>query len=361
MTKKIKVVVIDDSAFMRKSISLMLESTNEIEVVATACDGIEGVEKVKTTQPDIVTMDIEMPRMDGLTALKIIMKECPTPVLMVSSLTTEGAFETIKALEYGAVDFIAKELAYLDVNINGIKDELIAKVKSIAGQNSLIAKLQRIQKLNFNKNTHTFTTKQEYALKQLPQIGYRAVALGISTGGPMSLQKVIPKLSKKLSIPVFVVQHMPPKFTKSLAERLNELSDVEVKEAEDNEIIGGGVVYIAPGGYHMTVVKNSENEPQISISELPSDKLHRPSVDVMLHSVIEVYNKYVIGIIMTGMGKDGSGGIKELKIKGGYAIAQDEDSCIVYGMPRAIVEAGYADLVLPLENIAISINKACVI
>jgi len=361
MTRKIKAVVVDDSAFMRKSLSIMLESTGEIEVVATARDGIEGVEMVKSKMPDIVTMDIEMPRMDGLTALQKIMKEFPTPVLMVSSLTTEGAKDTLKALEYGAVDFIPKELSFVNVNIIKIKEDLVAKVKSIVSQKSLLLRLQRIHNLNFNKNIFPSGPKQDYSSKSLPQIGYRAIALGISTGGPMSLQRVIPKLSKKLSIPMFVVQHMPPKFTKSLAERLNGLSEVEVKEAEDKEIVKGGVVYIAPGGFHMTVEKTTNNHLQISISQFPADTLHRPSVDVMVNSVIKIYNKYTLGVIMTGMGRDGADAIKELKIKGGYSIAQDEESCVVYGMPKAVVDAGNADLVLPLENIANAINKACAI
>lgn len=361
MTRKIKAVVVDDSAFMRKSLSIMLESSGEIEVIATARDGIEGVEMVKTKMPDIVTMDIEMPRMDGLTALQKIMKEYPTPVLMVSSLTTEGAKDTLKALEYGAVDFIPKELSYVNVNIIKIKEDLIAKVKAIVSQKSLSLRLKRIQNLSNSRNNSTSAPKQDYSSKQLPQIGYRAIGLGISTGGPMSLQRVIPMLSKKLSIPMFVVQHMPPKFTKSLAERLNGLSEVEVKEAEDKEIVRGGVVYIAPGGFHMTVEKVSSAQMQISISQFPVDTLHRPSVDVMLNSVIKVYNKYALGVIMTGMGRDGADAIKELKMKGGYSIAQDEDTCVVYGMPKAIVDAGYADLVLPLENIANAINKACAI
>jgi len=356
MARKIKAVVVDDSAFMRKSLSLMLESTGEIEVIATARDGIEGVEMVKTKFPDIVTMDIEMPRMDGLTALQKIMKEHPTPVLMVSSLTTEGAKDTLKALEYGAVDFIPKELSYVNVNIIKIKEDLVAKVKAIVSQKSLSLRLQRIQNLNANKGVAPVAPRQDYSSKSIPQIGYRAIALGISTGGPMSLQKVIPRLSKKLSIPMFIVQHMPPKFTKSLAERLNGLSEVEVKE-----IVRGGVVYIAPGGFHMTVDKTGNNHSMISISDTPSDTLHRPSVDVMLNSVIKVYNKYALGVIMTGMGRDGADAIKELKMKGGYSIAQDEDSCVVYGMPKAIVDAGYADLVLPLDNIANAINKACAI
>lgn len=361
MPRKIKAVVVDDSAFMRKSLSLMLESTGEIEVIAAARDGLEGVEMVKTKHPDIVTMDIEMPRMDGLTALQKIMKEHPTPVLMVSSLTTEGAKETLKALEYGAVDFIPKELSYVNVNIIKIKEDLVAKVKAIVSQKSLSLRLQRIQNLSVTKSSSTSAPRTEYNSKAIPQIGYRAIALGISTGGPMSLQKVIPKLSKKLSIPMFVVQHMPPKFTKSLAERLNGLSEVEVKEAEDKEIVRGGIVYIAPGGYHMTVEKSTNSHNQIIISENPSDTLHRPSVDVMMNSVIKTYNKYALGVIMTGMGRDGADAIKELKIKGGYSIAQDEETCVVYGMPKAIVDAGYADAVLPLDNIANEINKACAV
>lgn len=361
MARKIKAVVVDDSAFMRKSLSIMLESSGEIEVVATARDGIEGVEMVKTKFPDIVTMDIEMPRMDGLTALQKIMKEHPTPVLMVSSLTTEGAKDTLKALEYGAVDFIPKELSYVNVNIIKIKEDLVAKVKAIVSQKSLSLRLQRIQNLSSNKHTSAAAPKQNYSGRTIPQIGYHAIALGVSTGGPMSLQKVIPQLSKKLSIPMFIVQHMPPKFTKSLAERLNGLSEVEVKEAEDREIVRGGVVYIAPGGFHMTVEKMGNGPSMISISSTPSDTLHRPSVDVMLNSVIKVYGKYALGVIMTGMGRDGADAIKELKIKGGYSIVQDEDSCVVYGMPKAVVDAGYADLVLPLDNIANAINKACAI
>jgi two-component system chemotaxis response regulator CheB len=361
MYRKIKAVVVDDSAFMRKSLSLMLESSGEIEVVATARDGIEGVEMVRTKFPDIVTMDIEMPRMDGLTALQKIMKEHPTPVLMVSSLTTEGAKDTLKALEYGAVDFIPKELSYVNINIIKIKEDLVAKVKAIVSQKSLGLRLLRIQNLSSKKSESHLIPKQDYLKSTNPPTVFRAIALGVSTGGPISLQKVVPVLSKKLTIPMFIVQHMPPKFTKSLAERLNGLSEVEVKEAEDKEIVNAGVVYIAPGGFHMTVDKSSNNNPMISISDVPSDTLHRPSVDVMLNSVIKVYGKYTLGVIMTGMGRDGADAIKELKLKGGYSIAQDEDSCVVYGMPKAIVDAGYADLVLPLDKIANAINKACVI
>lgn len=351
LKSKIKALVIDDSAFMRKSIQIMLESDEEIEVIATARDGEEGYNLVKNLRPDIVTLDIEMPRMDGLTALQKIMKECPVPVLMVSSLTTEGAEATIKALEYGAVDFIPKELSYINVNIIKIKEDLIKKIKEIVKQTSLRERLARLRRLN------QYTKKSEPpAVGTLPKIPYKAVALGISTGGPLSLQRVIPSLSKNINVPFFIVQHMPPKFTKSLAQRLDSISSLQVKEAEDEEIVANGVVYIAPGGYHMHITK-SNGVAKINIDMLPDNTLHRPSVDVMIQSALKVYGKYTLGVIMTGMGKDGLEGIKELKQIGGYCLTQDEESSVVYGMPRAVVEAGLSDLSLPLEKISETINR----
>ncbi len=356
----IKVVVVDDSAFMRKSISIMLESDPEIKVVASARDGVEGVEFVKKYKPDLVTMDIEMPRMDGLAALQQIMKECPVPVLMLSSLTTEGADATIKALEYGAVDFIPKELSYVNVNIIQIKAELIRKIKEITRYSSLRERLKRIQgytsrvKANDN-NTLSTEIKTD---SELPKLPYKAVAIGISTGGPLSLQKVLPFINPKIGSPIFIVQHMPPKFTKSLSERLNSMSQIQVKEAENGERVNNGVVYIAPGGFHMTIVKSGAFTFEISISEQPDKTLHRPSVDVMMDSVINVYGKNMLGVMMTGMGKDGFESIKRLKALGGACLAQDEQSCVVYGMPKSVVDAGFANVVAPLENIAGIINKA---
>ncbi len=359
MPRKIRAVVVDDSAFMRKSLSLMMESSGEIEIVGMARDGLEGVEMVKKKLPDIVTMDIEMPKMDGITALQKIMKDCPTPVLMVSSLTTDGAKETLKAMEYGAIDFIPKEMSYVSVNIGRIKEDLIEKVKTIVKQKSLSLRLERIRNIGIRKKDMNISRSIPVSLDALPNIGYRAVGLGISTGGPLSLQKVIPKISPKLSVPVFIVQHMPANFTKSLAERLNSLSEVEVKEAEDGEIVRSGVVYIAPGGLHMVIEKSIANQVKIVITGKPVESLHHPSVDVMLSSLLKVYGKYTLGIIMTGMGHDGADAIKELKLLGGYSIAQDEDSCVVFGMPKAIVDAGFADIVLPLDVIPDAINKVC--
>ncbi|NWF90397.1 MAG: chemotaxis response regulator protein-glutamate methylesterase [Ignavibacteriaceae bacterium] len=359
MTRKIKALIVDDSAFMRKSLTLMLESSGEIEVIGCAKDGLEGIQMVKEKVPDIITMDIEMPKMDGLTALQKIMSDFPTPVLMVSSLTTQGAEETIKALEYGAVDFIPKELSYVNVNIVKIREELINKVKEIVRQKSLSIRLKRIKNIQLRRTTKpSQPAKSLLGNTSLPQFDCRAVAIGISTGGPLSLQKLVPKLHSSISAPIFIVQHMPPKFTKSLADRLNGMSDIEVKEAENFEEIRPGVVYMAPGGFHMTANKNSKNKYEIIVSEYPNDTLHRPSVDIMLDSITNVFGaKHTLAVIMTGMGKDGSEAVKKLKQQGGYTIAQDEETSVVYGMPKAVVDNGTADLILPLDNIANQINK----
>jgi len=355
---QIKVLVVDDSAFMRKSLSIMLESDPDIQVIATARDGEEGCALVKKLVPDIVTLDIEMPKMDGLTALKKIMAENPTPVIMISSLTNEGAEATIKAFEYGAVDFIPKELSYININIIKIKEELTRKIKEIYKQNVLRNRLNRLQSIRLRTNTQVSTVQRPTGDNYLKQNNFRAIAMGISTGGPLSLQKVLPKISKDINCPIFLVQHMPPKFTASLAVRLNSISEVEVKEAADNDIVKNNVVYIAPGGFHMTLKKNSTGTIVINISSMPDTTLHRPSVDVMVESVAGLYGKSTLGVIMTGMGKDGLEGIKKIKELGGSCIAQDEASCVVYGMPKAIVDANLADVIAPLEKIPDIINKA---
>jgi len=307
----IKLVIIDDSAFMRKSLSILLGNDPEIEIVGQAKNGLEGFELVKKLRPDIVTLDIEMPVMDGLTSLKKIMAECPTSVIMISSLTTEGAESTIKAMELGAVDFIPKEMSYVNVNIAAIKEDLIRKIKEIAKQRSARETLSRLSRIA-SKTDDAKRTGGVVLSRPLPRIPYKAIALGISTGGPLSLQKVIPKISAaKLKVPFFIVQHMPPKFTKSLADRLNDMSEVTVKEAENHEVVKPGTVYIAPGGFHMTLQKGSTTT--IKIADQPSNTLHRPSVDIMMGSVVQVYGKYALGVIMTGMGKDGFEAIKELK------------------------------------------------
>jgi two-component system chemotaxis response regulator CheB len=348
----IKVLVVDDSAFMRKAITSMLSSDPGIRVIGAARDGEEAIDLVLKLQPDVVTLDVEMPRMSGLETLKVIMERAPLPVLMLSSLTTEGAKETLTALELGALDFVAKHLDDVSFNILRIRNELIGKVKAVARK-------------KFKITPHPFGSAQGM-LHPLPMRGEErgwggprlysgkvsVVAIGVSTGGPKALQEVLPLLPKELPAAVLVVQHMPKGFTGPFAERLNQLSKIEIKEGENGEAIKTGMVYIAPGGLHMKAVKKRATEVNVEISEQPSDLLHRPSVDVMMLSVAEVYSGRCLGAIMTGMGNDGLEGMRAIKNSGGKTIAQDEESCIVYGMPKAVVDAGIADKVVPLSSMA---------
>jgi two-component system, chemotaxis family, protein-glutamate methylesterase/glutaminase len=349
MKRKIKVLIVDDSAFMRKSLSIMLSRDANLEIIGTAKNGKEGYDLAKSLHPDIITLDVEMPVMDGLTALKLIMKDAPTSVIMVSSITTEGAESTLKAFEYGAIDFISKEQSFVSVNITNIKDELIRKIKSI-----VYHKWNTASKSSSTLNKSSSQLTSIISKGTLPNIRYNAIALGVSTGGPISLQKVIPLLSENLNVPIFIVQHMPPKFTKSLADRLDGMSKLTVKEAEHGDLVAINTVYIAPGGKHINFVKMGSSK-KIILTDEPTS-LHRPSVDVMFHSALAIYGKNMLGVIMTGMGKDGLEGITELKKIGGNCLAQNESSCIVYGMPKAIVDAGFADAIVPLDQIANKIN-----
>lgn len=369
MTRTINVIVVDDSAFMRKSLSMLLESDPQIKVVATARDGKEGIDKIREFKPDLVTMDIEMPGMDGLTALGIIMKESPLPVLMVSSLTTDGAKSTLDALNLGAVDFIPKELSFVSLDIVKIKAELISKVKSIVQSRSLQFRLQRIKAASQGIRDSAAATKAGAAPGSMPAAirsapppvisrrkDLRAVVLGISTGGPFALLQTIPKLPKDFPLGIAVVQHMPPRFTKSMAERLDGLSQVRVKEAEEGDRLEPGVVLIAPGGQHM-IFRRQGSDVVARITAEPADTLYRPCADVMMTSAVEAVNAPLLGVIMTGMGKDGLEGLRKIKQKGGMVVAQNEETCVVYGMPRAAVDDGIADLVLALEDIPAALTK----
>jgi len=331
---------------------MLLESDPGIKVIATARDGKDGVEKIRELKPDIVTMDIEMPVMTGLEALAIIMKEMPLPVLMISSLTTEGAKATLDALTLGAVDFIPKELSYVSLDIVKIKLDLVTKVKEIVRSRSLLFRLQRIRAANqsIRGSVARPSTIRQMSAAPPKRRDFRAVVLGISTGGPFALLETIPKLPEKFPIGIAVVQHMPPRFTKSLAERLDGLSQVQVKEAEDGEMMEPGLVLIAPGGLHMTFVRSGSNT-RVRITEEPKTTLYHPSADIMMTSAAETMNSPLLGVIMTGMGKDGLEGLKLIRKKDGYVIAQDEESCVVYGMPKAAVDEGVANTVVPLSEI----------
>ncbi len=353
--RRIRVLVVDDSAFMRKALTMMLESDPAIEVIGTARDGEEGIDKVRRLKPDLVTMDIEMPRMDGLAALRQIMLNNPVPVMMISSLTTDGAQATLEALEMGAVDFIPKALSYVSLDIVKIKDDLLAKIKDIVSRKSILMSRHRLQRSPtvtkpsaVTRSAQAPSTPARAVRKRNHQVSL--VAIGSSTGGPPALQQIIPRLPRNFPVGIIIAQHMPPIFTKSLADRLNGLSQVTVREAEDGEQVQPGLVLIAPGGQHMTVKKYGARSTVVVSSE-PADTLYHPCVDVTMNSVAEAYGGAALGVILTGMGNNGAKGIELLKSKGGVVIAQNEQTCVVYGMPRAVIDAGLADIVAPIDDL----------
>ena len=371
---KIKILIVDDSIFMRKALETLLSGEPDMEIVGMAKNGLEAIEMAEQFKPDVITMDIEMPTMDGITALERIMKSNPTPVIMVSSLTKEGADATLKALDLGAVDFMTKDsqsFGGADIE-KGLKDKIrkFAKNKGLvrllthaapsAATSSqpfkIPAATPHIHTTNiatpFAHATHADGTTRVVVNKTGIK---KVVALGTSTGGPQSLQKVIPLLPADLGVPVVITQHMPPNFTQSLATRLNTLSKVEVVEAQGKEKLEPNVVYIAKGGFHLKFQKVGASV-YTELSTEPSDVFNIPGVDIMVDSIAEIYGKECLGVIMTGMGSDGCKGLKNLKNMGGTIIAQNEPSCIVYGMPRAVVDAGIADEIVPLDEIAARIT-----
>lgn len=349
---KIKVLVVDDSAFMRRVISDMLNSDEAIEVIDTARNGKEGFEKVIAQNPDIITLDIEMPVMDGLTALSEIMKARPaSKVIMLSSLTFEGAEATIKALEFGAMDFVPKPSAsILNFKAEDIKDGLIKKIHQLAHTKYLYAPRPKVPAEGGIKKADIKPEESSGKLKYI-------IAIGTSTGGPRALQDVIPLFPPDIPAAIMIVQHMPPGFTKSLAARLHNLSNIHVKEAEEGDVLRPGWAYLAPGDFHMIIKKAGFDDYRISINQDPAVTGHRPSVNVMMNSVAECGLKNVIAVMMTGMGSDGSDGILKIRQNGGRTIAQDESTCVVYGMPKSAVNNGAIESIVPLQNITKEIIK----
>ncbi len=352
---KIKVLVVDDSAFMRKMIADIINSSPEMEVIAKARNGREAINRVKELQPDVVTMDIEMPEMDGLTALQSIMRETPVPVIMLSSLTREGADQTLRALQLGAVDFIAKPSGQISLDIEQVSQDIVKKIIAVAGT--------RRKLMNLNNSTEIPILSKGMGTKYFPrdQALNNLVLIGTSTGGPKALYQVIPGLPAEINAAVLVVQHMPPGFTRSLAERLDALSGIKVKEAEQGEKIVPGCVYIAPGDYHMALSNKGREkavkELYISLEQSPPRGGLRPAVDVLLESAAEKFWSHMVAVIMTGMGHDGARGIRQLKARGARIIAEDPSTCIVYGMPKAAIETGMVDKIVPLPGISEEILK----
>jgi two-component system chemotaxis response regulator CheB len=369
-----KALVVDDSAFMRKLIADFLSSHPEIEVIGTARNGKEAVEKVNSLKPDVVTMDIEMPIMNGLDALREIMSNHPVPVVMLSSTTEIGAENTMLAMEYGAVDFVAKPGGSISLNLHEVKEEILGKVITASGVevSTLTKKITNrslskpvITRLTGNvvekaaALTSPLTNRNHMAnlsKNKVSKMGKTFVILGTSTGGPRALQEVLTGLPTTVGVPILIVQHMPPGFTKSLADRLDGLCTIHVKEAEDGELLENGTAYIAPGGHHLKVLKIGMTY-RVRLDTIEPPRMgHRPSVDVLLESAAEIDDLNYVAVIMTGMGYDGKNGMELLRENGRtITIVESAKTSVVYGMPKAIIEAGLADKVADLEDISESI------
>ncbi len=346
----VKVLVVDDSSFARLSITKQLSSDPGIRIVGVARDGIEALEKIKGLKPDVITLDVEMPRMGGLETLERIMEEEPTPVVMLSSLTSKGAEITIRALEVGAIDFFLKSSRATATGFLGLTDELNIKVKLAA---KVKAERFKIAKRNID-NRHQAEKAERTAASRLCESD-KVVVIGSSTGGPAALYKLIPNLPDDLHASFLVVQHLPSSFTRSLAERLDQLSQMEVKEARPGDRLNRGQVLLAPGGYHM-IVKNGDT---VELNKEEAVMGLRPAVDVTMRSVASVYGSETIGVVLTGMGSDGTKGAALIKAAGGEIIVQDADTCVIYGMPRSVVESGNADKIMPLPQIPEEIASMC--
>ncbi len=397
----VKVLVVDDSGFFRRRLTEILSSDGNIEVVGTAANGQEAIEQTLALRPDVITMDYEMPVMDGITAVKQIMQRSPTPVLMFSSLTHEGARVTLDALDAGALDYLPKNFEDISRNPQKVRQMLCDKVHVLAKSNrrvlarsSVLASAATLAKTSTAASipavqpsarprttlsstpavaptpTVARTTRTAPIARPLlqnagdtvlastvspPRKAYRLVAIGTSTGGPVALQKVLTQLPADFPAPIVMIQHMPATFTKAFAERLNKLCRIDVKEAEEGDMLRPGLALLAPGGKQMMI------DARGFVRILPGDERlnYKPSVDVTFGSAAKVFNDKVLAVVLTGMGSDGREGARMLKQAGSQVWAQDEASCVIYGMPMAVVKAGLADFVYSLDSVSGFLIEAC--
>lgn len=327
----LKVLIVDDSPFMRMRIRLLLETDPEIKIAGIARDGFEAVEKAKRLKPDVITMDLKMPGMSGTEAVERIMTEAPTPVIMISSYTYDGAAETVDALSKGAIDYIQKESI--------TRDELLRKVYTARKAHLHPGKLPAADPTDLSARF------------------FSIVGIGISTGGPKALAELLPSISPDIDASIVIAQHMPPAFTATLAARLDRESVITVKEAEDGEILKPAHAYICPGGMHMTVT--GKGTIALAKKDRYPDQKFSPSVDLLMASLGEAFGDKALCMIMTGMGSDGVEGVRTSRLRGSFIVAQSEDSCTIYGMPKAIVENGLHDKIIHLGDMAQHINVLC--
>ncbi|WP_340818893.1 chemotaxis response regulator protein-glutamate methylesterase [Methanolobus sp. WCC4] len=359
----INVLVVDDSALMRKVVSDILTEDPEMKVVATARNGQEAVEKVEKFRPDVVTLDVEMPVLDGLHALGYIMSECPTPVVMLTAIDSRSAETTLNAFEYGAVDFIQKPSGNISLNIADIAKEIRIKVKmaSKVDLKKLGFMEEHVKRSRENEGKKVRPTQRKQAIKKnRHHANGKIIAIASSTGGPRALEQVIPKLPGNLKVPVVIVQHMPAGFTASLAQRLDGQSQITVTEAKDGDVLHAGHAYLAPGNYHMEIVSREKGgvfHEVIKLNQNPKEQGVRPCANILFKSLVPIYGSNIVTAVLTGMGTDGADGVEDIKKAGGKAIAEDERSCVVYGMPKAIVQRDLADSIVPLEKVSIEILR----
>ena len=359
----VKVLVVDDSGFFRRRVSEILSADPNIQVVGTATNGREAIDQALALKPDVITMDYEMPMMDGITAVRNIMQRCPTPVLMFSSLTHEGARVTLDALDAGAVDFLPKNFEDISRNPEKVKQMLCEKVHTIARSNRRTAPVAAPAPLSAPAHTPSALARPATAAPSssapapaaVKRKSYRLVAIGTSTGGPVALQRVLTQLPANFPAPIVLIQHMPAAFTKAFAERLDKLCRISVKEAEDGDLLRPGLALLAPGGKQMMVDQRG------MVKILPGDERlnYKPCVDITFGSAAKSFADKVLAVVLTGMGADGREGARLLKQGGSQVWAQDEASCVIYGMPMAIVKANLADAVYSLDDIGKHLAEAC--
>ena len=372
----VKVLVVDDSGFFRRRVSEILTADSNIQVVGTATNGKEAIDQALALKPDVITMDYEMPMMDGITAVRHIMQRCPTPVLMFSSLTHEGARVTLDALDAGAVDFLPKNFEDISRNPEKVKQLLCEKILSISRSNRRISTYAASPPVAAPAPTPAPSSVGSYSgnvpARPAPvparapahapsspapkRKAYKLVAIGTSTGGPVALQRVLTQLPANFPAPIVLIQHMPAAFTKAFAERLDKLCRISVKEAEDGDILRPGLALLAPGGKQMMI------DGRGAVKILPGDERlnYKPCVDITFGSAAKSYGDKVLAVVLTGMGADGREGARLLKQGGSSIWAQDEASCVIYGMPMAIVKAELADAVYSLDDIGRHLVEACV-
>jgi len=356
----LRVVVVDDSGFFRRRIVEILNADIGIEVVGTAANGQEAIEVVKRLNPDVVTMDIEMPVMDGITAVRRIMAESPRPILMFSTLTTEGAKATLDALDAGAMDFLPKRFSEMAKDEDSAKILLRRRVRALG--RTRLTRLAAAAPLDrpvlsgaASQAVPARAAAPRLSPSATPLSSLRAVLIGTSTGGPVALQEALKGLPKSFPLPIILVQHMPASFTPAFAERLNNLCQIDVKEAVSGDVLKPGSALLAPGGVQLILEGGAQ--PRVRIEESPPGTIYKPSVDITFRSAAAALRSQVLAVVLTGMGADGREGARELKSNGAHIWAQDAASCVVFGMPAAVIDAGLADQILPLKEVGPALVK----